>query len=105
MASRTDIYQDQDRGRSWGQRDRPMAPVSPTKARQGAYGRPVLYVLVGGLLLAALAWVGAEWWGSATAPENPANQPPAAVAPGSAETEPAPPMAGQTSPENAPIRP
>lgn len=34
-----------------------------TEARQGNYGRPVLFVLVCGLILALLAWTGAEIWG------------------------------------------
>ncbi|MEX0953668.1 MAG: hypothetical protein WDZ83_00470 [Rhizobiaceae bacterium] len=33
------------------------------KARQGRLGLPVLLVLVGGLLLAAVAWWGAEIYG------------------------------------------
>ncbi|MGE7370215.1 hypothetical protein ACQKKX_14280 [Neorhizobium sp. NPDC001467] len=43
-------------------------PLPPTKARQGAKGTPVLMVLVAGLLLALVAWGGAEWWGAETAP-------------------------------------
>lgn len=39
-----------------------------TEARQGQKGTPVLKVLVAGLVLAALAWGGAEWWGQSTAP-------------------------------------
>lgn len=43
-------------------------PMSATEARQGRSGRPVLMVLVAGLVLALLAWGGAEWWGEATDP-------------------------------------
>jgi hypothetical protein len=37
--------------------------VSTKEARQGGLGKPVLTVLVGGLILAAVAWVGVEFWG------------------------------------------
>jgi|KBSMisStandDraft_5_1062788.scaffolds.fasta_scaffold8576953_1 hypothetical protein len=41
-----------------------MEKTVPTdKARQGRLGRPVLVVLIVGLLLAAGAWVGVEMWG------------------------------------------
>ncbi len=38
-------------------------PLTPREARQGRLGRPVLYVLVGGILLACVAWAAAEFWG------------------------------------------
>ncbi len=38
-------------------------PLTPREARQGRLGRPVLYVLICGILLAFLAWGGAEIWG------------------------------------------
>ena len=47
--------------------------LTPTEARQGALGRPVLYVLVVGLLLAMLTWAAVEFWGNSIEPENPAN--------------------------------
>ena len=37
--------------------------VSTDKARQGGWGRPVLVVLVVGLLLAMVVWAGVEIWG------------------------------------------
>jgi len=41
-----------------------MQKIIPTdKARQGSRGRPVLIVLVVGLLLAMGAWAGVEMWG------------------------------------------
>ncbi|HTO30666.1 MAG TPA: hypothetical protein VL202_05760 [Pararhizobium sp.] len=40
--------------------------VTGVEARQGFLGRPVLMVLIGGLLLAAIAWAGAEMFGEAT---------------------------------------
>lgn len=36
------------------------------EARQGPLGRPVLLVLIGGLLLALIAWGGAELFGEGT---------------------------------------
>jgi hypothetical protein len=50
------------------ERDAPRVTLSATEARQGAWGRPVLYVLVCGLILAMLAWWGAEYYGAAIAP-------------------------------------
>jgi hypothetical protein len=46
----------------------PEQPLTGTEARQGNSGRPVLMVLIAGLVLAAIAWGGAEWWGESTAP-------------------------------------
>lgn len=40
--------------------------LTPVEARQGLLGRPVLMVLIGGLLLAAVAWVVAEGYGEST---------------------------------------
>lgn len=40
--------------------------MSGMEARQGFLGRPVLIVLVCGLALAIVAWVGAEFFGEAT---------------------------------------
>ncbi|MBB4351175.1 hypothetical protein [Aliirhizobium cellulosilyticum] len=49
-----------------------------TDARQGMTGKPVLIVLCAGLCLAAVAWVGAEFWGEATdAPAQQTATPPA----------------------------
>lgn len=49
-----------------------------TDARQGNTGKPVLIVLCIGLCLAAVAWVGAEFWGEATdAPAEQTATPPA----------------------------
>ena len=46
-----------------------MPKTIPTdKARQGGWGRPVLIVLVVGLLLAMGAWAGVELWGEQIAP-------------------------------------
>ncbi len=41
----------------------PKVMETATEARQGSYGKPVFIVLVCGLLLALLAWVGVEIWG------------------------------------------
>lgn len=40
--------------------------LTGVQARQGLLGRPVLMVLIGGLVLAAIAWAGAEMFGEAT---------------------------------------
>lgn len=40
--------------------------VNATEARQGNPGRPVLMVLIGGLLLALIAWGAAEMFGEST---------------------------------------
>ncbi|NML75293.1 hypothetical protein HHL25_14270 [Rhizobium sp. S-51] len=60
-------------------------PMTPTEARQGFRGRPVLVVLLVGILLALIAWIPAEWWGNAIAPDDPSNQPVENVAPSPAE--------------------
>ncbi len=64
------------------------APVqeTATEARQGSRGMPVLKVLIAGLILAALAWGGAEWWGEAS------DAPPEQTAT---------PPAGETTPQNS----
>lgn len=45
-------------------------PLEPTEARQGFRGKPVLIVLLAGLVLALVAWIPAEWWGQKIAPAN-----------------------------------
>jgi len=45
--------------------------LSETEARQGFLGRPVLYVLVAGLILAMLAWAAAEFWGMSIDTQTP----------------------------------
>lgn len=47
--------------------------LNPTEARQGMLGRPVLYVLVVGLILAMLAWAVAEFWGTAIDTQTPSD--------------------------------
>ena len=47
--------------------------LTPTEARQGVLGRPVLYVLVIGLVLAMIAWAGAEFFGMAIDTQTPAD--------------------------------
>lgn len=82
MSSRTDLPGDTDR------RTRGLQPetLSATEARQGNRGRPVLIVLLGGLILAMLVWVPAEWWGNSIESET---------RPNPAQTETVPP-ASQT---------
>jgi hypothetical protein len=48
----------------------PRVELTPTEARQGRLGRPVLVVLVVGLLLAMIAWAAAEFYGNAIAPAD-----------------------------------
>jgi len=56
----------------------PKITETGTEARQGRTGRPVLIVLIAGLTLALLAWIGAEIWGEATdAPAAQTATPPA----------------------------
>jgi|EndMetStandDraft_2_1072991.scaffolds.fasta_scaffold236454_2 hypothetical protein len=45
--------------------------LNETEARQGVLGRPVLYVLVVGLILAMLAWAAAEFWGTSIDTQTP----------------------------------
>jgi hypothetical protein len=67
-----------------------------TEARQGFRGKPVLIVLLAGLVLAMLVWIPAEWWGNSIAPSNPANEP-------MTETAPAPtPGASESGNQNMP---
>lgn len=44
--------------------------VGTDKARQGRRGSPVLLILIAGLILAAIAWAIAEFYGQATEPEG-----------------------------------
>jgi len=37
--------------------------ISTDRARQGHWGRRVLMVLIGGLVLAGVVWAGVEIWG------------------------------------------
>jgi hypothetical protein len=94
MSTRTDLPNTADR------RTRGLQPeqVTPTEARQGFRGKPVLIVLLGGLILAMLVWIPAEWWGNSIAPENPANEPPQQTAPSPAE----PSSGGQNMPQSNP---
>lgn len=52
--------------------ERPVT-LTPTEARQGVLGRPVLYVLGIGLFLAMLAWAAAEFWGMSIDTQTPAD--------------------------------
>ncbi|MCL7999797.1 hypothetical protein M8994_16255 [Brucella sp. 21LCYQ03] len=50
-----------------------MKKVSPSDARQGKEGKPVLVVLLVSLAAAALVWIGVEIFGNAIEPEVPSN--------------------------------
>ncbi|WP_250955561.1 hypothetical protein [Rhizobium sp. CG5] len=65
-------------------------PLPATDARQGFPGRPVLVVLLAGLLLAMVVWIPVEWWGNGMAPEQP----------GSEQVTPAPSPADNTNGNN-----
>ncbi|MGL4197666.1 MAG: hypothetical protein ACRCSX_07885 [Allorhizobium sp.] len=79
MSSRTDLP-------DTNRRTRGLQPeVTATEARQGFRGKPVLIVLLGGLILAMLVWIPAEWWGNSIAPNEPQQQ----TAPSPAENQPA----------------
>lgn len=54
--------------------ERPVE-LTATEARQGLLGRPVLAVLVIGLVLAMLAWAAVEFWGMSIAPRETATDP------------------------------
>lgn len=51
-----------------------MKRVDGEDARQGRWGSRVLWVLIGGLVLAAVAWVGVEMYGEAIDPPQPATE-------------------------------
>lgn len=59
--------------------------INERKARQGLLGMPVLAVLVGGLLLAFIAWGAVEIFGYMIAPETPIGDP--QTTPGSASPD------------------
>jgi hypothetical protein len=48
--------------------------LKPQEARQGKKGVPVLKVLIIALILAIIAWAGAEFFGQQTAPEEPVGE-------------------------------
>lgn len=64
--------------------------ISTNRARQGLLGKPVLMVLIGGLLLAVVAWTAAEKWGESIDPQ--------AGAPTQTAPAPTPPAAPTTTP-------
>jgi len=74
-----------------------------TDARQGKTGKPVLIVLCAGLCLAAVAWVGAEFWGEATdAPAEQTATPPAGDNTPKSAASPSEPTTTPTSVDRAP---
>ncbi|MFC3163421.1 hypothetical protein [Ciceribacter thiooxidans] len=70
MASRPDKQENHIENSRDGEGPRPAPAV---QTRQGSLGRPVLVVLLVGLILAMLFWVPVEWWGNAIAPERESN--------------------------------
>jgi len=63
--NRTDFRSPQDSG------DDRQPKLPAEKARQGRWGGRVLMVLVGALILAAVAWWAVEIYGGAIEPTNP----------------------------------
>lgn len=51
--------------------DERRVELNPVEARQGLLGRPVLVVLIVGLLLAMLAWAASEFWGMSIDTQTP----------------------------------
>ncbi|KAA0687372.1 hypothetical protein DTW90_33475 [Neorhizobium sp. P12A] len=58
-------------------KEKQSAPISPPDTRQGALGKPVLIVLVSALILAAVGWIGVEFWGEHIDPDKSATSAPA----------------------------
>ncbi|MGV8937899.1 MAG: hypothetical protein ACOH2J_12310 [Allorhizobium sp.] len=83
MAHPTDTQDKSTDRKAFGHKTEPMEAKD---ARQGYKGRPVLIILLAGILLAMLAWIPLEWWGNSLAPEQPGIQ----TAPGPASTNPVP---------------
>ncbi|MGL3608784.1 hypothetical protein ACSV9I_19880 [Rhizobium sp. G187] len=83
MSSRIDLPNTTDRNT----RGLKPEPMTATDARQGFRGKPVLIVLLAGLILAMLVWIPAEWWGNSIAPDTPTNQPSVEIAPSPAENQ------------------
>jgi hypothetical protein len=82
----------------------PPPKISPTDARQGERGFPVVIVLVAGLILAAVAWAGVEMWGEHIDPDksqtaSPAPGPAANKVPGSSQ-----PTIDNSSPAGTPTQ-
>lgn len=78
----------------------PPVVETATEARQGSWGAPVLKVLIAGLILAMVAWAGAEWYGESTAPpaERTATPPAGSTTP---QNPNAPPTANPSTPPAA----
>jgi len=72
--------------------------VGDTDARQATRGRTVLYVLVGGLILAAVYLASMLMWSGATSPPS-ASQP---VAPAGPASSAAPPGSASSTTSNVP---
>lgn len=78
MANPVDVHDKPMDRKNTGEKTEPMPA---TDARQGYRGRPVLIILLAGILLAMLAWIPLEWWGNGLAPDQPELQ----TAPGPAD--------------------
>jgi hypothetical protein len=84
-------------------RDKQSAPLSPTEARQGAFGKPVLTVLVAALILAAVGWLGVEIWGQHIDPDKSATSAPAPGPSTNSSAQPAGTASGGQTPQSTTI--
>jgi hypothetical protein len=80
----------------------PTQAVSPTKARQGRLGRPVLLVLICGLVLAMVVWFFVEMWGRAGEYDSKTT---ASTTGKTTDVEPSGPRAFDNNPAKGPQRP
>lgn len=75
---------------------------SATEARQGSRGRPVLLVLLSGLVLAAVAWGASEFWGESIDKDPQAT---ASTKPDPINAQPSSPTAFDNDPASGASRP
>jgi len=80
-----------------GNRDHHEVVETATEARQGSFGRPVLMVLVAGLILAFIAWGAAEYWGESIDVDP---KPTASTAPDPINAQPSGPGTFDNNPAN-----
>lgn len=89
--------------------------LTPAEARPVSLGRPLLIVILAGLIVAMLIWIPADWWGSSVAPTSqpaveqtapPETSPDTGTAPApQAQPETMPPASAPATPTPAPGTP
>lgn len=86
---------------------RPMQSETARESRQGPLGRPVLYVLVGGLALAAVYLIGTMIWSNTEdlPPPGQIQEQPAETVPPAIDLTPADPLANPAPANPAPATP